>query len=336
MELDRRTLMLAGMLAMTSACAKASNPPKRAGHPAWAAFKASYVQPDGRVVDTGNGGISHSEGQGYAMLLAEAAGDRAAFMQIHGWTEKVLLRRDVALFSWRYDPKAPVPVSDPNNASDGDILIAWALLRAGQRWQDQALLARSTQIRTAIRGNLVRQAFGKTILLPGKTGFDAADRVTLNLSYYIWPALDAFAAADGGAAWSALIRDGEALVAQAQFGPLGLPTDWIDLTASGKPEPARGRAPQFGFDAVRIPLYLLLGNRKPATKRIAAFWKSYADRAQPIPAWVDVVTGEAAPYPLSAGGMAIVRRLIGQTAHGSAAGGAPDYYSSVLDALAQL
>ena len=34
----------------------------------WLAFRNRFIAPEGRVVDTGNGGVSHSEGQGYAML----------------------------------------------------------------------------------------------------------------------------------------------------------------------------------------------------------------------------------------------------------------------------
>ena len=46
--------------------------------PAPGAATSSASSPTtGRVVDTGNGLISHSEGQGYGMLLAVAAGDRA-------------------------------------------------------------------------------------------------------------------------------------------------------------------------------------------------------------------------------------------------------------------
>ena len=40
---------------------------------AWRAYKAHFVTEAGRVVDTANKGISHSEGQGYGMLLAVAA-----------------------------------------------------------------------------------------------------------------------------------------------------------------------------------------------------------------------------------------------------------------------
>ena len=43
-------------------------------------------------MDTGNAGISHSEGQGWGLILAAAAGDRPAFDQIRaaliaGYTE---------------------------------------------------------------------------------------------------------------------------------------------------------------------------------------------------------------------------------------------------------
>ena len=42
--------------------------------------------PDGRVVDNVNGGISHPESQGYGMLLAIAAGDRDTFERIWSFT----------------------------------------------------------------------------------------------------------------------------------------------------------------------------------------------------------------------------------------------------------
>ena len=38
----------------------------------WRIFKQRFLAADGRIVDDGNGGISHSEGQGYGMVLAEA------------------------------------------------------------------------------------------------------------------------------------------------------------------------------------------------------------------------------------------------------------------------
>jgi endoglucanase len=46
---------------------------------AWRAYKLKFVSEAGRVVDTANGMVSHSEGQGYGLLLAVAAGDRSTF-----------------------------------------------------------------------------------------------------------------------------------------------------------------------------------------------------------------------------------------------------------------
>ena len=39
----------------------------------WRAYLAKFVTPDGRVVDNANGGVSHSEGQGYGLLFALGA-----------------------------------------------------------------------------------------------------------------------------------------------------------------------------------------------------------------------------------------------------------------------
>src|SRR5579885_369047 len=103
----------------------------------WSVYRSRFVTDEGRVLDTGNKQVSHTEGQGWAMLIATAAGDRESFARIWGWTREKLQRHDNALFSWRYDPSdEKAPVADVNNASDGDILIAWALLRASRRWNE--------------------------------------------------------------------------------------------------------------------------------------------------------------------------------------------------------
>lgn len=340
MHLERRSLLL-GVGAMLMAGCSRSTPSQAATIPKmsvdtklWAAFKATYLVPDGRVIDGGNAGISHSEGQGYGMLIAEAAGDRAAFDSIYAWTETTLARGNDSLFSWRYVPNTPVPVSDPNNATDGDILIAWALMRAGARWRDPHLLARSAEIRAAILENCLRRQNGRTLLLPGVVGYNHPDRTTVNLAYYIWPALDQFRKAGAEPIWTAVIRDGEKLLDEARSGPLSLPTDWTDVTADNHVRVASDKPPRFGFDAVRIPLYLMLGGRTAKAASVAKYWRSFVDQGKPIPAWVDTVTGETAPYPLSTGGNAIATRLLGKAVVPSAV--SSDYYSHILLLLASL
>lgn len=357
MDFDRRTLTASLPLLLVATCAKASGdvakpkastgdngikntrpvavpPASRLAPGDWTRFKAAYLNKDGRLIDTGNGGISHSEGQGYGMLLAEHAGDQEAFDSLFGWADQVLARKDVALYSWRYAPRDPVPVADPNNATDGDILIAWALMRAHARWHRPEYGDRARQIRQAIRTRLIHQQAGRTVLLPALTGFVAPDRTTINPSYYIWPALDLFARADGVAGWRALIADGEQLALDARFGPSRLPCDWVDVTKDGV-RPAAGKPPRFGFDAVRVPLYQLMGGRRALTGDVAAYWRGLTSRGLRIPAWTDVVTGDTAEYGLSRGGLAVVRRLTGATGAGVPPA-TSDYYSDVLALLAQV
>ena len=354
MAVDRRTMLLMAGGGIVVACSggavvnrhdgfsndmaeangtTATPPVARAGFASiWASFKANYVQPDGRVVDSGNNGISHTEGQGYALVMAAHAGDREAFDRILAWTEKTLARPGDPLFSWRYDPRASTPVGDSNNATDGDMLIAWGLMLGVDRWREQRFAERAAAIRNALRDTMVRQVAGETYLLPGGTGFVQGDRLTLNPSYYVWPALQRFRAADGDARWAPVLRGGEALLKRARFGAHALPTDWVDVAADGSMSPAADRPPRFGFDAVRVPLYLAMADRSALGDAIARFWRGYGDR--PIPAWIDVRTGETAPYPLSEGAMGAVRLLLGRPLPPPTP--QADYYAAVLQALAHL
>jgi len=328
---DRRSLLLS-LIAVGAmpGCAKASPPRIRTG-----LLSDRFFQPDGRIVDTGNGGVSHTEGQGFAMLVAEARADREAFDRLWTWTRGTLMRADVALFSWRYDPRAEPKVTDPNNATDGDIFIAWALARAAARWRDPGYRAASDRIRAAIRERLIVPVGGRTLLLPGLDGFRRPTSATINPSYYVWPALDAFRRLDGARAWQPLIADGERLLGEGGFGRWRLPTDWIDLSAEGVPSPAAGRPPRFGFDAVRVPLYLAWSGRYAMLDRYRTYWRSLAAQRQAIPAWIDVRTDEVAPFAVSNGANAIVRLTLGTP---PAAGFTPDgdYYSTALSELSAI
>ena len=91
---------------------------------AWESYKARFFKPEGRIVDTGNGGVSHTEGQGFAMLMAVANDDKATFDKLWQWTDRRLKNKENGLFYWRYNPAESNPVADKNNAADGDVLIA--------------------------------------------------------------------------------------------------------------------------------------------------------------------------------------------------------------------
>jgi endoglucanase len=334
---DRRRLLIASAtLALAVGCSRKGESkavPAKAEplDGMWTTFRQLYLDASGRIVDNGNGGISHSEGQGYGMLLATLVGDRGAFESMAQWTQNTLGRQDVALHAWRYDPRQPNPVTDWNNATDGDLLIAWALARAASQWGTEGAAQRSGQIRSAIRQRLVVERFGQHLLLPGLEGFDNGQSVTLNPSYFIWSALDAFSRLDGEEAWGPVIESSEALVRQSRFGPAGLPTDWIVVGPEGHPTPAPDKPPRFGFDAVRVPLYAVAGRRAALVAPVADYWRAQSAGGRQVAAWIDVTTGEQAPFPLSPGGMDVMKRTLGQPLDKEAL--AQDYYGCVLQLL---
>jgi endoglucanase len=308
----------------------------------WAKYRDRFVADDGRVRDTGNKEISHTEGQGCAMLFAETFDDRATFDRVWHWTEDKLRRPDSALFVWRWDPSNQAnPISDTNNASDGDILIAWSLSLAAHRWHDREYGREARRILTDIRGKLVDRIDGNLVLMPGTDGFKAKDgSVIINPSYYIYPAFREFSLVDPSPVWARLRRDGLALLAKARFGQWGLTTDWVTLTMGGGISPAANLPPRFGFDAIRIPLYLIWGG-EATPQRLAAelsFWGSFTDK--PIPAWVDVTDGSIAPFAGPTGFQAIVQ--LARLRHDPKAAPLPeigdkdDYYSASLILLADL
>ena len=223
----------------------------------WNAYRAKFVHENGRVIDDANGGISHSESQGYGLLLAYLAGDRAAFERIWTFTRVELLIRDDGLAAWRWDPKATPHVTDINNATDGDILIAYALGLAGTAWKVPGYVAAGRKIATAIGATVVKRHQDKWLLMPGATGFDRADRPdgpVVNLSYWVFEAFPVLARLAPQANWDDVSKQGLALIDSFVLQGKVVP-EWTSV--QGKPVPADRFEPVFGYNALRVPLYLL-------------------------------------------------------------------------------
>lgn len=225
----------------------------------WQAYKDSFLDPSGRIVDTGNKGISHSEGQGYGLLLSYLADRRGDFDTIWAFTRTELLLRDDGLSAWRWDPAATPHVSDANNATDGDLLIAYAAALAGRDWKRPDLTAAATVMASALARDGMETIGGAVMLKPASAGFGADDRPdgpVVNPSYWVFEALPVMAGLAPSGPWSELAADGGRLVAaSARIGPAMLPPDWVSLKS--RPAPADGFPQEFGYNALRIPLYLL-------------------------------------------------------------------------------
>lgn len=308
--------------------------------PAWLAFRHRYLRAEGRVVDDGRGGISHSEGQGFAMLLAQRAGDVEAFEAMWAWTRQRLARPSDALMSWRFTPRPGEAPHDPNNATDGDLFLAWSLAEAGQRWNRPDFARAGQAIARDILRLATREANGRLLLLPGVQGFAQRDAVVVNPSYYVFPAFAALERLTGEPGWARLRRDGLDLLEQCRFGRWGLPADWVRVPlGAGRVAPAHGFPPRFAYDAVRVPLYLAWAGEDGAPALAAAhrFWLDPGLRL--LPAWTDLRTDEVAPYPAPSGTLGIARLVHGLRSGRAVALRGPqaaeNYYAAALGLLAR-
>jgi endoglucanase len=309
-------LALAGGLAAASAPALAAPPPSRevaiasragaaqkaASGPraaamlamAWPGYRKAFIQPEGRVVDRGNQGISHSEGQGYAMVLAVAAQDRETFARLWEWTSRELYIRPDGLAAWRWEPGQSPHVTDRNNASDGDLLIAWALGEAGLRWDAPEYTQAMRKITAALFSHAVIDSRVGPVLLPGVEGFDAKsqpDGPVVNLSYWIFPAIDRLEVLSPEQDWAGLRRSGLSLLRTSRFGPLRIPPEWLSIGAK-QSKPAAKFERSFSYNAVRIPLYLAWSSRVPADqlRPFLTMWNAAQDVG---PFIIDIDDGKA-------------------------------------------
>ena len=276
----------------------------------WRTFKSRFLSTDGRIIDNANGGVSHSEGQGWGMLFAVAAHDQASFDLILGWTARTLRRPLDTLHAWRYVPNGQPSIPDQNNAADGDMFIATALIRAGRLWGRPDHLQAAAAIARDILHLMVRRAGPFTVLLPGVDGFETRDAVIVNPSYYAFPMMSELAKFVPSQQWDQLQTDGMKLIETGRFGRWMLPPDWLRIgKTDAAMSPASGWPPRYSFDAVRVPLWWTWQKLPPgpAIQSIKKFWSEPSSGM--IPAWADLKTDAVAPYPATLGMSAIMRLM---------------------------
>lgn len=305
----------------------------------WDDFRRRFVSSDGRVIDTGNGGITHSEGQGYGLLLAARANDADTFRRIRAFTRHALQIRGDALHAWRFDPRLVTPVTDRNNATDGDWAIAWGLLTGALRWHDSELAAEAQAIVRDIFRVTGREFAGRYIVLPGAIGFEGRGFVIENPSYAMFPAWSVLRHIFPHAPWRRLEHDALAMLAHGRFGARRLPPDWLQIDRTTRSYSMPDRWPKrFSYDAIRVPLFLTWGGHVDhvAYRSVIDFWRQRPPQA--TPAWVDLVSDQVAHYRASPGMLAIRALAMRDRSLLATASAIPggDYYSSALRLLALL
>ncbi len=261
--IDRRrfNMILVAAAAMGVARgAAAQQAPVAADHPlqaSWASWKSRFLDSSGRVIDGFQKDASHSEGQGYGMTMAVTFGDHEAFAAMRDWTEAHLAIRPDPLLAWRWIPGETPQVPDYNNASDGDLFYAWALLRGGRIFGDPGDLGRAQELASALSTTCLVQhpdGSGRLLMLPAIEGFATDNGFIINPSYYMPRAMRDLGEAFGIRSLIDASRDGVALL--EEMSATQLMPDWAEITAEGW-RPAEGFSDDSGYEAMRVPLFML-------------------------------------------------------------------------------
>jgi endoglucanase len=112
----------------------------------WRVYQETYIEAGtNRTMDLQDGGVTTSEGQGYTMLRAVWMDDQQTFADSWQWTKDNLQQDDSRLsgrFGERPDGSYGIQedLGGGNSATGADVDVAFALLMAYSRWQEDDYL----------------------------------------------------------------------------------------------------------------------------------------------------------------------------------------------------
>lgn len=320
-------------------------PADTASAPAIDAFWSRYVQADGRVVRTDQGGDTVSEGQAYAMLLAVAGGDQARFNLVWGWTRAHLQRPDGLLaYHW-----VAGRVADTTPATDADLDTAWALALAASRFHQPDDTTQATRMAGAILTQESVPGPGGPVLVAGP--WAKGSPATVDPSYFSPLAYAALSSLTGDPRWSQAAAASAAVVGQLTTNPSRLPPDWASLAsarATDSAGPGGGPGPRYGLDAARLEVWSATACQAGWRAVAAAGWSvlgpdvaagdfalsmdlaghATSTSTNPLMAVADAASAGAAGHPDQA--RALLARAAAQDAS------YPTYYGAAWVALGQI
>jgi endoglucanase len=265
-----------------------------------ARFLNRYVTTDGRVIRHDQGGDIVSEGQAYAMLIAEVADRPALVRTIWSWTTAHLGRSD-GLFASRASGTGQV--EDPQSATDADTLIAYALFRytgldeaalhdAGRRVANAVLAHESVSLRDGA-------------MLPVAGPWATSTSPPIVDPSYLMPGVFAeLANLTGDGRWTGAADAATKLIGELTDRGTLLPPDWAEL-AHGRLQPIAnpggGAGVQYGFDAARLPIWFATACGAGAQDLAASWWRNVLGtdgRSGPQALSLEGATIDPAPSPV--------------------------------------
>ncbi|RFU21416.1 glycosyl hydrolase family 8 [Geodermatophilus marinus] len=233
----------------------------------WRVYAETHLEPGtSRTLDLQDGAVTTSEGQGWTMLRAAWMDDQQTFAASWQWA-KDILQRDDALLASRFGrlPDGSYDVLDQTSATGADTDVAFALLMAYSRWQEDDYLYDALPLIEALWERSVIEVGGRPVLAADDRQ-RAEEQVLVNPSSLAPYAYRVFARVDPEHDWAGLVDSSYALLEQLAGQPLdagraaGLPPNWVRLDRrTGQFGAAGGDlTTRFGHEALRLPWRLAL------------------------------------------------------------------------------
>ncbi len=237
--------------------------------------QGAFTEADGSV---------RAENQSNALLRAAWTDDRAGFERVWKWTGANLLRADGLLAgAWQKGK-----VTEAANTSVADSDTAYALMYAGRRWNDPALVEAGRKLAGAIWEHNVALVDGAPYLLAGEWAWRDGQGV-VNPGYFAPYAYRLFAEVDPAHDWKALIASGYKMLDELPAQKFGakqsawLPPDWIALNLAGgadkwQPLKLEGQdSLRYGSEAAQVAWRIALDWRLSSDPRAMNYLKAHSD-----------------------------------------------------------
>jgi endoglucanase len=195
-----------------------------------------------------------SEGQAYTMLRALYGNDKAIFDRSWKWTiDNLQVRENDKLLSWKYTNGK---VQDKEAATDADLDIAYALIRASEKWSDPTYLEQAKTLVNDIYNHRVREYNGLSMLLPFSSNSNKGFEI-INISYFSPAYYKKFASIDSAHNWPKLVDDTYSMLDKISSSRVLFP-DWIRYNIDSNTYTSAAdfmqnpNADNFSYDAMRV------------------------------------------------------------------------------------
>lgn len=230
----------------------------------WTFYKGRFLKDGSHVVSNTYGGTI-SEGQSYAMLKAVWMDDPATFRRVWEWTKKHMARPQDSLPGWHWGQKedGSEGLLQMETATDADQDIAYALLLAGEKWNEPSYIEDAKTLIRDLWAVAVRQINGKYYLMPGDWEGFFQEYQTMAPAYFAPYIYHRFAEVDPEHAdgWRQLANDiYDTLEACSNLTANKLPPNWCAVTYVGEGETPQivfsdkqgSTSRDFGYDSFRV------------------------------------------------------------------------------------